>query len=86
MVKADMTAPLRLHIEQLHLKPSVISSCLNSNEIAPQWHVPLYVFILVFLAIIFNIFNMLSEAAPVPLPEKIVVYLQIPTCKINRSV
>jgi hypothetical protein len=46
MVKADMTAPLRLHIEQLHLKPSVISSCSNSNEIAPQWHIPLYVFIL----------------------------------------
>jgi len=32
-----MTAPLRMQIEQLHLRPLVISSQVSVNRMAPQW-------------------------------------------------
>jgi hypothetical protein len=32
-----MTAPLRMQMEQLHLRPLVISSQVNLNRTAPQW-------------------------------------------------
>jgi hypothetical protein len=36
-----MTAPLRMQMEQLHLRPLVISSQLNVKRVAPQWQLAL---------------------------------------------
>jgi hypothetical protein len=38
--------PLRMQMEQLQRQPDVISSLLNLKRTAPQWQLPLYVFIL----------------------------------------
>jgi hypothetical protein len=36
-----MTAPLRMQIEQLHLRPLAISSQRNVKRMAPQWQLAL---------------------------------------------
>jgi hypothetical protein len=36
-----MTTPLRMQMEQLHLRPLVISSQVNVKQIAPQWQLAL---------------------------------------------
>jgi len=36
-----MTAPLRMQMEQLHLRPLLISSQVKVNRIAPQWQLAL---------------------------------------------
>jgi hypothetical protein len=41
MYFADITAPLRMQIEQLHLHPLVISSLRKRKRTAPQWQLPL---------------------------------------------
>jgi hypothetical protein len=37
----DITAPLRMQMEQLQRNPLVISSLLNVKRTAPQWQLPL---------------------------------------------
>jgi hypothetical protein len=36
-----MTVPLRMQMEQLHLRPLVISSEVNVKRMAPQWQLAL---------------------------------------------
>jgi hypothetical protein len=45
-----MTTPLRMHIEQLHRRPVVISAQVSLKRTEPQWQLALYVFMATVIA------------------------------------
>jgi hypothetical protein len=51
MYPDDITMPLRMQMEQLQRQPDTISSLSNVKRTAPQWHLPLYVFVGTIIAL-----------------------------------